>query len=479
MTNNVLCVQSICLAAFILVTYNGSAFALNLSMSTPDRKPMHAINLNRRDALISASASIIGFTASPSQSLAELPKAETVDLAAIKAAQAKTASVPGISNALKSGGMTAVIPSKDPPPLLSISGGLKRKALIKIPRVGYSFYKTAPDQAAKCADFALRAGVRHFDLGTLYNSNTEIALSLKKYLDTGIDAVDFSKEKPELMAVLDSTKMAGDEHSLATISGGLLTGISPSPAGSAGRRGRREGLFISHKVSNGEQSTARIDVRRSVKAQIAALGTQYLDMVSIHSPLTDKARRMETYAALLELRDIGFVKSIGVCNYGLGPLREIKDSGLDLPSVNQLELSPFNTHAAVVSWCQENGVAVSCGAWSKLSGADGPQDQWAIVADIAKKKGMTKAQVLVRWSLQKGYICVPRSTATSKIEKIAIAENSYGGVNPKGGPFILSDEEMTIIDSLNVDWKAGKLGRRDGWSDDDVIGVDWDPTEYC
>jgi diketogulonate reductase-like aldo/keto reductase len=466
----------------VVYTHNGLAFALNLSMSTNSRSSngtgmMHDINLNRRNALISASASILGITALPSQSLAELPRAETVDLAAIKAAQAKTASVPGISNSLKSGA-AAILPFKDPPPLLTIRGGLNGKSSIKIPRIGYSLYKTAPDQAARCTSLALRAGVRHFDVGTLYNSNTEVAVPLKKYLDIGIDAVDFSNEKSELLTMLDSTKRSGDEHSLATFGSGLLSTVSPAPAGSAGRRGRREGLFISHKLSNAEQSTNRIDVRRAVKAQIAALGTQYLDMVSIHSPLTDKERRMETYAALLELRDAGFVKSVGVCNYGLAPLREIKESGLGLPSVNQLELSPFNTHDKIVSWCKDNGIAVTCGAWSKLSGADGPQDQWAIIAEIAKKKGMTKAQVLTRWSLQKGYICVPRSAASSKLERVAFAENSYGGVNPQGGNFILSDEEMLIIEGLNTDWKAGRLGRRDGWGDDDVIGVEWDPTDY-
>mmetsp|Transcript_16721 Transcript_16721/g.24401 ORF Transcript_16721/g.24401 Transcript_16721/m.24401 type:complete len:93 (+) Transcript_16721:1-279(+) len=91
---------------------------------------------------------------------------------------------------------------------------------------------------------------------------------------------------------------------------------------------------------------------------------------------------------------------------------------------------------------------------------------------------MTKAQVLVRWSLQKGYVCVPRSGAGSKIERIAIAENAYGGVNPEGGRFILTKEEIDLLDALDIDWKAGKLGRRDGWGDDDVVGPDWDPTSF-
>jgi len=322
--------------------------------------------------------------------------------------------------------------------------------------------------------------VRHFDVGTLYGSNAYVSIPLKKYLDIGIDGVDFSSEKPDLLEFLDLTKQAGDDRARATVSGGLISKAAPAPSGSAGRRGRREGLFLSHKLSNAEQSVNGADVRRAVKAQIAALGlgTSYLDMVSIHSPLTDKNRRLESYAALLELRDFGFVKSVGVCNYGLGALNEIKQAGLDLPAVNQIELSPFNTHSDVVSWCNNNGVAVGCGAWSKLSGADGPQDQWAVLSQIAKKKGMTKAQVLVRWSLQKGYICVPRSTAASKIERIAIAENSYGGVNPEGGGFVLTKEEMEILDALNIDYKAGKLGRRDGWADDDVVSPDWDPTDF-
>ena len=223
-------------------------------------------------------------------------------------------------------------------------------------------------------------------------------------------------------------------------------------------------------------------VRRTVKNAIAELGAQYLDLVSIHSPLTDKNRRLATYQALVDLRDSGFVKSIGVCNYGLGPLAELEEEfDKDLPAINQLELSPFNMHKDVVQWCGLHGVAVGCSAWSKLSGTDGPAEGWAVLADIAKNKGMTKAQVLVRWSLQKGYVCAPRSAAASKVERLAIAENSYGGVNPQDlgegkSSFILSNEEMAVLDGLDVEYRAGKLGRTDGWTAEDIAGIDWDPT---
>lgn len=468
---------------------SGCVFGLNLSMMSSTKQNSNFIPMrnghdnsavSRRDVFLTTGLVAAGMVGVPSVSNAELPQGETVDLAAIKAAQSKGPSIAGVSSPLKSGLTSkSIIPITDPNPYLTLRGaGLNGKSTSKIPRVGYSLYKTNPDVAARSTALALRAGVKHFDVGSLYGTNAEIAKPLKKYLDGGIEGVDFSNEKPELLSFLDATRADGDKHALETVSAGLLSKAVPPPSGSAGRRGRREGLFISHKLSNAEQSTKRVDVQRAVKAQIAALGTQYLDCVSIHSPLTDRTRRLESYAALLELRDGGFVKNVGVCNYGVGALEELKDYGLDLPCMNQLELSPFNTHSEIVQWCDNNNVAIGCGAWSKLSGASGPQDQWAVVGEIAQKKQMTKAQVLVRWSLQKGYVCVPRSAAASKIERVAIGENSYGGVNRDGGNCVLTDEEMSIIDTLNVDLKSGKLGRRDGWTDEDVTGEDWEPTNF-
>jgi 2,5-diketo-D-gluconate reductase A len=180
----------------------------------------------------------------------------------------------------------------------------------------------------------------------------------------------------------------------------------------------------------------------------------------------------------LNLRDSGFAKTVGVCNYGLGALKEIAAANLELPAVNQLELSPFNAHKDVVDWCNKYGVAIACGTWSKLSSSDGLTEGWGVLSKVAKQKGMTKAQVLVRWSLQKGYICVPRSASASKVERLAISENSYGGVNRKEGAFVLTPEEMEILDGLDISYTAGKLGRRDGWEDSDVTGPNWDPIDY-
>ena len=83
-----------------------------------------------------------------------------------------------------------------------------------------------------------------------------------------------------------------------------------------------------------------------------------------------------------------------------------------------------------------------------------------------------KAQVLVRWALQNGYLCAPRSGSKKRVERIAIKENSYNGVKE----FLLTKKQMTTLQSLDEQLPAGQLGRRDGWTNDDVTDSKWDPT---
>lgn len=454
--------------------------ALNLSHCNVEALSM----ISRRDALIASTAATAGFASASTQAGAAADDEFSVDMDAINAARASAkkqlaADTPvdmKTINAVRSSssGSAGVIPIGDPGPLLSIRG----KAVggrIKIPRVGYSLYKTKPELVSRSTALALRAGIRHFDLATSYGTTTEVAKVLKQYLANGLPGLDYTAEKQELLDQLDATSQAGEKH--ISVGGGGFS-VSPPPAGSAGRQGRRTALFLHHKLSNAEQSTDATSVNRAVKSAIKELGCSYLDMVSIHSPLTDSARRLSTYKALLGLKEAGFIRSVGVCNYGLGPLKEIE--ALESPAMNLLEISPFNTHQDIVNWCSERGTAIGCATWSKLSSTEGLLEGWDILSGIAKQKGMTKAQVLVRWALQKGYVCVPRSASGSKLERIAIAENSYGGVNTAvGGGFVLTVEEMKVIDDLNKNWKAGSLGRTDGWDASDIVGPEWDPTDFC
>lgn len=392
-------------------------------------------------------------------------KDETIDISKINAARSNTFS----NRYLKS-----VIPMDDPPPNILIAG--KGDSVLRLPRVGYSLYKTPSEQVARGTLLALKAGIKHFDIGSDYGTNEEVAKALRHYLNVGLSGLNLSTESPELLEFLDMTRTAGEQRALTTEK--LIAPAIPAPDGLVGRNARRNGIFIHYKLSNSEQSTSQLIVKRTVKKAMADFGT-YFDMVSLHSPLTSSEQRLTTYSALLELRNEGFIRSVGVCNYGVGALKELQSNNLDFPSSNQLEISPFNTHDDVVKFCSNNRIVVSCSAWSKLSSTPAIEKGWDVVREISSAKGMTKAQVLVRWALQKGFVCVPRSATKSKLERKAIAENSYGGVNVDvEGTLILTNEEMKMLDNLDVKLSAGNLGRRDGWNDSDVSSAEWDPTFY-
>lgn len=284
------------------------------------------------------------------------------------------------------------------------------------------------------------------------------------------------------------------------------------------------------KLSNRDQSAQRKDVKRALKASLKRLKLSYVDSYLIHSPLTDAVRRLASWQALLELREEGLCRSVGVANWGpqhLGELEAAFPSADAQPQVLQLELSPFNQHADCLAWAARHDARVVAASWSKLSGAYGwggdanvkalagvakahGGDKAPAAASRAEKKAAakgvpaaTKAQVLVRWSLQRGFCALPRSGPASTTERLAIRQNSargvsgvgfdpplsslspsfsevygstYDGVSPtwSGGP--LSVAEMKALDAMDEGLAAGRLGRTDGWTAADVTGEDWDPT---
>ena len=287
--------------------------------------------------------------------------------------------------------------------------------LPKFPKISYSLYKTPADQVLEGVRLALDAGVEAFDCASLYGTNEYVAQALR----------------------------------------------------SSNKR-----VYIAHKLSNTEQSRDKSEVYRTVIQQLNLFHRDSLDLVMIHSPLTDVERRLTTYDALIDLQQKGLVKAVGVCHYGIVPLNEIVENSLPPPSVIQQVLSPFNQRAEVQDWAVRHGSLLSCSAWSKLSSVQGPQQEWAIVADIAQKKNVTKQQILIRWALQKGFLCAPRSGSKFKIERQAIAENSWKECSKIG----LNAQEMGILDSLDVNLSTGRLGIVDGWEETEIVNEKWDPT---
>lgn len=101
-------------------------------------------------------------------------------------------------------------------------------------------------------------------------------------------------------------------------------------------------------------------------------------------------------------------------------------------SVNQIELHPWLARPDIVSWCEERKVVLE--AYSPLvrnTRADDP-----LLTPLAKKHNKSAAQILLRWSVQKGFVILPKSVTPSRIEE-----------NREIYDFELSKEDMQSLDT--------------------------------
>jgi diketogulonate reductase-like aldo/keto reductase len=116
-------------------------------------------------------------------------------------------------------------------------------------------------------------------------------------------------------------------------------------------------------------------------------------------------------------------------------LQELLDSKPRVPpAVNQIEVHPFNTRKDITSYCQANDIVVE--AYAPLVRA--LKMKHPTIVSLAKKYGCTPGQLLVRWSLQHGYVPLPKS-----VKKARIAENS------EIGGFSIEEEDMATMDGLD------------------------------
>ena len=112
-----------------------------------------------------------------------------------------------------------------------------------------------------------------------------------------------------------------------------------------------------------------------------------------------------------------------------------------VPSVNQIEVHPFLQENDVVNYCKKEGIAIQ--AYSPLT--RGEKLDHPTLKSIADKYGKTPAQILLRWCIQKNYICIPKSSRSSRI-----VENA--GIFD----FQLSEEDMNVLDGLEEGFRTGK-----------------------
>jgi len=193
---------------------------------------------------------------------------------------------------------------------------------------------------------------------------------------------------------------------------------------------KREDVFLTSKLWTSDHGYN--SCTKQVKSSLKKLGFDYWDLFLIHSP--GGGQLINTWKALIQCQQEGLIRSIGVSNFGIHHIEGLEKEGLPLPSVNQIELHPWCQQTDIVEFCQKKGIAIE--AYSPL--VKGQRLQDSTVVSMGKRYGKSAAQVLIRWSLQKGWICLPKSSNKNRIEQ-----------NANVFDFELSEDDMKTLNDLN------------------------------
>ena len=139
----------------------------------------------------------------------------------------------------------------------------------------------------------------------------------------------------------------------------------------------------------------------------ARLGLDHVDLYLIHWPLPRVDKYVDSWRAMIKLREDGLVRSIGVSNFTPAHVERLeKETGV-LPSVNQVELHPFFPQEELRAHHADKGVLVE--SWSPLGRGSQLLDDLAVAA-VADAHGVTPAQAVLRWHVQLGAVPVPKSS---------------------------------------------------------------------
>jgi 2,5-diketo-D-gluconate reductase A len=200
----------------------------------------------------------------------------------------------------------------------------------------------------------------------------------------------------------------------------------------------RDEVIVTTKVWNTEHGYDRTIA--ACRTSLGRLGLDYIDLYLIHWPVPAKDRYVDTWRALVALRDEGLVRSVGVSNFTAAHLaRLVEETGV-VPAVNQVELHPRLQQAGLRAAHARLGVATE--AWSPLAQGELLSDP--TVCGLAARLGVTAAQVVLRWHVQLGNVVIPKSVRPARI-----AEN----IDLFG--FALSDEDMAAMVGLDRGTRLG------------------------
>lgn len=241
-------------------------------------------------------------------------------------------------------------------------------------------------------------------LGTYKTTDPEVCREIVlKALDHGI-------------RLIDTAQMYGNEDAV-----GLAVEQSSVP---------RSEVFITTKVSHKRYEDAYESVLESLKK----LRTDYVDLVLLHWPF---ANTYKAWRDLERLYDEGAVRAIGVSNYNADRLVDIISYNRIVPAVNQIETNLVCQQRECREWMDRYNVAHESYAPFGQGRIDWIFEDEALL-NIAASHTKTPRQIVTRFLLQEGVICIPKTTHEDRlIENIDLFD------------FELSEKEMETLHSFD------------------------------
>jgi diketogulonate reductase-like aldo/keto reductase len=265
---------------------------------------------------------------------------------------------------------------------------------VELPALGLGVFQTSPDETRDAVRVALDAGYRHIDTAAAYGNERQVG--------EAVHSSDVDRSEVFLETKIWISDYGYDE------------------------------------TLHGFEKSAR------------KLGVDQIDLLILHQPLpTAFERALDAYRALETLLADGKVRAIGVSNFMVEHLTRLLDKAKVVPAVNQIECHPYFQQREVQDLNAKHSILTQ--AWSPIGGItfyrDGSRGSTLddpVIADIAKARGKTPAQVMLRWGIQHGRSVIPKSTKPSRIaENIDVFD------------FELPEGEMAAIDGLDTNHRGG------------------------
>ena len=256
---------------------------------------------------------------------------------------------------------------------------------IQIPQLGFGVFLIPPEETEKAASDALSAGYRLIDTAQGYRN------------EEGVGA--------------------------AIASAGI----------------QRDELFITTKLTNSEQGYDK--ALRAFDESMNKLGLDVLDLFLIHWPQPMFDQYVETWRAFERLLADGQVSSIGVSNFEIEHLERLLAETDVVPAVNQVELHPEFPQEELREFHAEHRILTE--SWGPLGQGKGLLENPHIL-DVARGKGRTPGQVVLRWHIQVGNVVIPKSVNPDRIrENIDIFD------------FELDEADMRAIEQVRTGRRLG------------------------